>query len=137
MLAALAAVSPATADVRVASATDASMRTAIERSQNTATLRRTLDRLIATQPTTETVRVDATLVSLTTETNGDLVVVSAQVRLALSDSDGRIVSVLTGGAKVEQTIRSNRSTKLRRMRDDAVAAACEGMFDKVKKSARR
>ena len=39
------------------------------------------------------------------------VVVSAEVRLAISDENGRIISLLVGGAKVE-TRRSSRTPKL-------------------------
>jgi hypothetical protein len=132
LLAVLAVASPAAADVVVSSATDASPCTAMERSQNTATLRRTLDTLIASQLPSANAHVDATIVSLTVEPTDDLVVVSAQIRLAISDDSGRILSVLTGGAKVEQSARSYRAQKLGRMRDDAVSAAVEGMFGKVK-----
>ncbi len=137
LLAVLAAAAPAAAEVRVASATDASPRTAIERAQNTTTLRRTLDRLIASQRSSTNAHVDATIISLTVEPIDDLVVVTAHVRLAISDEDGRLLSVLTGGAKVERTARHVRARHLRAMREDAVAAAVEGMFDKLKKSVAR
>lgn len=130
-LAMLAAASPAMAQIVVASATDSSRSTSIERARNAATLRRTLDRLIGSQ--TCNAHVDATIVSLTVEPAGALVVVSAQVRLAISDPNGRILSVLTGGAKVETDARGFRPRQLPRMRDDAMFAAVEGMASKVKR----
>lgn len=131
----LAAASPAMADVRIASATDATHGSVIERAQNTATLRRTLDRLTS-RLSTKTTHVDATIVSLTVEPQDDLVVVSARVRLAISDDNGRILSVITGGAKVEQDARIFRTRHLKTMRADAVSGAVEGMFDKVKLATR-
>jgi hypothetical protein len=136
VIAVLAAASPATAGVVVESATDASRCTSDERAQNTTTLRRTLDRL-STQLSTTNAGIDATIVSLSVEPAGALVVVSAQVRLAISDENGRLLTVLTGGAKVEMSAREYRARKLPRMRQDAVVGAVEGMFGKVKASLRQ
>lgn len=130
LIAVLAAASPALADVVVESATDTSKSTAIERAQNTATLRRTLDRLSA-QLSTTNAHVDATIVSLSVEPSRSEIVVSAEVRIAISDEDGRIISVLTGAAKVEAG-RAYRGGQLERMRADAVTAAAESMFGKAK-----
>jgi hypothetical protein len=136
VIAVLAAASPATAGVVVESATDASRCTSDERAQNTTTLRRTLDRLTA-QLSTTNAKVDATIVSLSVEPAGSLVVVTAQVRLAISDENNRLLTVVTGGAKVEMSAREYRARKLPRMRQDAVAGAVEGMFGKVKASLRQ
>jgi hypothetical protein len=130
MIAVLAAATPAAADVVVKSTTDTSRCSPTERAQNKATLRRALDRL-ALQLSSASAHVDATIVGLTVEQRKNVVVVSAEVRLAISDENGKIISLLAGGAKVE-TPRGSRAPKLGRLRDDAVAAAVEGMFDKVK-----
>ncbi|HMJ14706.1 MAG TPA: hypothetical protein VK524_25015 [Polyangiaceae bacterium] len=131
LIAVLAAGSPAAADVVVASTSDASSCTVSERAQHTATLRRALDRLIESHLSTGNAHVDAQIERLTVESSGDRVVVSARVRLAISDDAGRILSVVTGNAKVEQSARTFRA-RPRAMREDAVTSAVEAMFDNLK-----
>jgi hypothetical protein len=134
MIAVLAAAAPAAADVVVKSATDTSRCTPTESAQNTATLRDSLDDVIASQLSTGNAHIDASIVSLTVEKTRVRVVVSAQVRIAISDDNGRILSVLAGGAKVEQSAGTIRARDVRVMREDAVRAAVDGMTDKMKVS---
>lgn len=131
LIAVLAATAPAGAEVVVETATDASRCTPQERAQNAATLRRTLDRLIATHALAANAQIDASIVTLTVEPSAKLVVASARVRLAITDESGRMVSVVTGDAKIEVP-RGTRPPQLARMRDDAVTAAVEALFGKVK-----
>ncbi|MGE3762426.1 MAG: hypothetical protein AB7L94_09245 [Kofleriaceae bacterium] len=135
VFAVLAAVSPAAADVRIASAIDATRSTVIDRAHNTATLRRTLAR-VSSQFSSKNAQLDATIVSLTVESIDDLVVVNARVRIAISNPDGRIVSMLTSNARAEKSARVFRPRHLRAMRDDAVIAAVQGAVDKAKLAAR-
>jgi hypothetical protein len=132
VFAVVATASATYADVTVESATDASPCAPTERLRNSTTLRHTLENLIDAQVSNANAHVDASIVSLTVESTDELVTVSAQVRLAISDDSGKILSVLTGGAKVEMPARDYRARGLGSMRDDAVSAAVEGMFGKVK-----
>lgn len=125
-----AAPMPAFADVVIASATDTSASSPSDRGQNRATLRRTLARIASKLPAANA-QVDATIVKLTVEQTRGVVVVSTRVRIAISDADGRILSVVTGNAKVEQP-RPTRARHLAAIRADAVSVAVESMFDKVK-----
>ncbi len=123
----------ASADVRVASTSDASRCTHSERAHNTKTLRRTIDQTISSKLSTANARIDATLESLAFESRRTAVIVSASVRLAISDEDGRILSVIVGRAKVEQSAGSYRAARdLRSLRDEAIEAAVATSFDKVK-----
>lgn len=135
LFAVLAAVSPVAAEVRIASAIDATRSSAIDRAHNTANLRRTLARL-SSQFSTKNAQLDATIVSLTVESIDDHVAVSARVRIAISDGDGRIASVLTSNARVEKSSRVFRVRHLRGMRDEAVTAAVQSAVDKIKLAAR-
>jgi hypothetical protein len=129
---ATASIAVAESKVLIESATDATKGSRRQRAQNTITLRRTLDDLLASHTVNANAHVDATVVSLTVQPKGKLMIVSAQVRLAISDDNGRILSVLVGGAKVEAP-RADRG-RLGHLRDEAVSAAAEGMFDKLKTS---
>ena len=134
LLAILACASTAAADSRVVieSATDDTRAPSAERKRNSTTLRHTLDQLITTHSLKANAHIDASVVSLTVERSDNLVIVSAQVRIAISDDTGRIHSVLSGGAKVEAPARMYRARGRIGLRNDALSAAVTGMFDKVK-----
>ena len=120
---ALALAAPAAAEVRIASTSDASRCTPVERAQNLAALRRALDKIVASS--SGNAHVDATLESVTVTPNHDALVVSARVRLAISDDTGRILSVLAGGATVEQHARGAHAHGIRALRHAAVTAAVD------------
>jgi hypothetical protein len=129
----LAATTPAMGEVIVASTSDTSRGTPSERAQNTATLRRTIDDTIGSRLSSANAHVDATIVSLVVRSRRNAIVVSARVRLAISDNHGRILSIVVGGAKVERSARTYRAARdLRGLRDDAISAAVDGSFDKVR-----
>lgn len=127
----LACTGTALADPVIASATDATQCSARERAHNAATLRRTLGNVISTRVANASGQVDATIVSLTVEPNATVVTASAQVRLAISDDNGRIVSVVTGNARVETDARNYRPHHASSLRDDAVSAAVSATSTKL------
>lgn len=129
LLATLLAAAPAGAQVTVASTADASRATSAERADNTAALRRALDRIVASS--SGTARVDATLESVVVESRGELLVVSARVRCIVSDDTGRILSMLSGSAKVEQRTRDH-ARNVRAARADAVIAAVDSLGPKLR-----
>ena len=126
--------SPAAADVVVVSVYDASTSAASDRAQNTAMLRRALAR--PSPRIASDVSVDATLVSLTVDATTPTVRVAARVRLAISDDTGRLLSVITGNAKLESE-RTDRPHALRRLRDDAVTAAVDCTIAKLRLALRQ
>jgi hypothetical protein len=75
--------------------------------------------------------VDISVVKLELTQDGGYMVMAADLRLAISDNTGKMLSFLSGGAKV-QIPRSKYSPKmLPSMRKDALEGAMQGMFDKL------
>ncbi|HUS29426.1 MAG TPA: HEAT repeat domain-containing protein [Kofleriaceae bacterium] len=75
--------------------------------------------------------VDISVVKLELSQDGNYMVMAAELRLAISDDKGKMLSFLSGGAKV-QIPRSKYSAKiLPNMRKDALEGAMQGMFDKL------
>jgi hypothetical protein len=75
--------------------------------------------------------VDVSVVKLELSQDGNYMVMAAELRLAISDDKGKMISFLSGGAKV-QIPRNKYSAKiLPNMRKDALEGAMQGMFDKL------
>jgi hypothetical protein len=75
--------------------------------------------------------VDVSVVKLELSQDGNYMVMAAELRLAITDDKGKMLSFLSGGAKV-QVPRSKYSAKiLPNMRKDALEGAMQGMFDKL------
>jgi len=64
-------------------------------------------------------------------TAGPLVEVEAELRIAISDSHGKMLSFLSGGAKVQVPRARFDARYLPRMRRDALESAVRGLFDKL------
>ncbi len=75
--------------------------------------------------------IDVSVVKLDVAQTGGYVEVSAELRLAISDDHGKMLSFLSGGAKVQIPVSKYRPKYLATMRRDALEGALRGMFDKL------
>ena len=76
-------------------------------------------------------QLDVSVVKLeVTQVNG-YVEVAAELRLAISDDKGKMLSFLSGGAKVQVPLKKYRAQYLPNMRKEAVEGALSGLFDKL------
>jgi hypothetical protein len=126
------AIASADVTVTVRSTIDRSRSTsAAESKQLEALMRRTIDQIVARAPVVlpGNRNVDACLERLTTDRVGNMLVVTARIRVVITDDDDRITSVLGMSAKVEASARKYR---LPRLREEAVASALESGYRKIK-----
>jgi hypothetical protein len=75
--------------------------------------------------------IDLSVVKLEAVTNGSYVEMQAELRLAISDDTGKMISFLSGGAKVQVPKSKFTLGALPMMRKDALEGAMRGMFDKL------
>lgn len=75
--------------------------------------------------------VDISVSRLELEQDGNYMVMAAELRLAITDSSGKMISFLSGGAKVQVPKSKYRTAILPSMRKDALEGAMQGMFDKL------
>jgi hypothetical protein len=75
--------------------------------------------------------IDLAVVKMDVATVGSLIEVDAQLRLAISDGQGKLLSFLSGGAKVQVPKHKFDARYLPRMRREALENAVRGMFDKL------
>lgn len=75
--------------------------------------------------------IDVIITKLDTRTVGSFIEVEAQLRLAISDDRGKMLSFLTGGAKVQVKKASYNTAYLPQLRREAIENAVRGLFDKL------
>lgn len=75
--------------------------------------------------------IDVSVVKLELVQDGTYMVVDAELRLAISDDKGKMLSFLSGGAKVQVPLAKYKAKFLPNMRKDALEGALKGMFDKL------
>lgn len=75
--------------------------------------------------------IDISVVKLDITRSGGYIEVDAQLRLAISDANGKMLSFLSGGAKVQVSKKSFDAKHLPGMRKEALENAMRGMFDKL------
>lgn len=75
--------------------------------------------------------IDVSVVKLDVVQAGGYVEVAAELRLAISDDKGKLLSFLSGGAKVQVPSSKYRPKYLPNMRKEALEGAMKGMFDKL------
>jgi len=75
--------------------------------------------------------IDVSVVKLEVVQDGTYMVVDAELRLAISDDKGKMLSFLSGGAKVQVPMAKYKAKFLPSMRKDALEGALKGMFDKL------
>jgi hypothetical protein len=75
--------------------------------------------------------IDLSVTKLDVARTGGTVEVDAQLRLAISDDNGQMLSFLSGGAKVQVPAQKFDSKYLPALRKEALENAMRGMFDKL------
>ncbi|CAN5797380.1 hypothetical protein BH11MYX2_BH11MYX2_05370 [soil metagenome] len=74
---------------------------------------------------------DVSVIKLDVAQAGSYIEVEAQLRLAISDDNGKMLSFLSGGAKVQVPKGTFNAKYLPQMRKEALENAMRGMFDKL------
>jgi hypothetical protein len=74
---------------------------------------------------------DLSVTRLAATRAGGVIEVGAELRIAISDDSGKILSLLSGGAKIEVPAASFDARTLPALRRDALDGAMRGMFDKL------
>ncbi|MFN0247461.1 MAG: HEAT repeat domain-containing protein [Kofleriaceae bacterium] len=74
---------------------------------------------------------DLSVTKLDVAQSGVYVEIEAQLRLAISDDNGKMLSFLSGGAKVQVPKRTFNAKYLPNLRREAIENAMRGMFDKL------
>lgn len=75
--------------------------------------------------------VDLSVTRIAATRNGNVIEVGAELRIAISDDSGKMLSLLSGGAKAQMPAASFDARTLPAMRRDALDGAMRGMFDKL------
>ncbi len=79
----------------------------------------------------DALHIDLSVVKLDVAVNGAFVEVAAELRLAISDDTGKMLSFLSGGAKVQVPRLKYKAALLPDYRKEALEGAMQGMFDKL------
>ena len=74
---------------------------------------------------------DLSVTKMDVAQNGTFIEIEAQLRLAISDDNGKMLSFLSGGAKVQVPKRTFDAKYLPNLRKEALENAMRGMFDKL------
>jgi hypothetical protein len=74
---------------------------------------------------------DLSVTRLAATRNGDVIEVGAELRIAISDDSGKMLSLLSGGAKAQVPAAGFDARTLPALRRDALDGAMRGMFDKL------
>ncbi len=75
--------------------------------------------------------IDVSVVKMDVETTNGYVEIDAELRLAISDENGKMLSFLSGGAKVQIPTGKFNAKYLPNLRREALEGAMRGMFDKL------
>ena len=75
--------------------------------------------------------IDVSIIKLEQSQANGMVEVSTELRLAISDDKGRLLSFLSGGAKVQVPASKYQPKFLLNMKRDAITGAMRGMMDKL------
>jgi hypothetical protein len=74
---------------------------------------------------------DLSVTKLDVSQAGSFIEIEAQLRLAISDDNGKMLSFVSGGAKVQVPKRTFDAKYLPNLRKEALENAMRGMFDKL------
>ena len=110
---------------------------ATDRSESAETVKRVLDVYLEAEAPTADRRIDVGVVKLADDNAAGEVTVTAELRMSISDTKGRIVSVLTGSSKVSVEARTYRATRLPGMRREALIAATQAMVPRIRASLKK
>ncbi len=75
--------------------------------------------------------IDLSVTKLDVAQSGVYIEIEAQLRLAISDDNGKMLSFLSGGAKVQVPKKTFNAKYLPNLRREAIENAMRGMFDKL------
>lgn len=113
------------------------------RKQNADAVKSTLETSLKTAPQVTMVAADAqrwgldprmidvSVVKMDIQTTEGYVEIAAELRLAISDDKGKMLSFLSGGAKVQIPSAKFKTQYLQNYRREALEGAMRGMFDKL------
>ncbi len=76
-------------------------------------------------------QIDVSVVKMDVQTVGNYVEVAVDLRLAITDNKGKMLSFLSGGAKSQVPTTKFRPAMLPNMRKEALEGALRGIFDKL------
>jgi hypothetical protein len=76
-------------------------------------------------------QIDVSVVKMDVQTVGNYVEVAVDLRLAITDNKGKMISFLSGGAKSQVPTSKFRPAMLPNMRKEALEGALRGIFDKL------
>jgi hypothetical protein len=76
-------------------------------------------------------QIDLSVVKLEQSQQPGFVQIEAELRLAISDESGKMLSFLSGGAKVQVPLSKFNQSLVPEMRKEALESAMKGMFDKL------
>lgn len=91
----------------------------------------TMAAALAKQPGIRSRQLDLSVTRLAVQTAGAYVEIEAQLRLAISDDKGKMLSFLSGGAKVQVPRKTFHAKYLPTLRKEAIENAMRGMLDKL------
>lgn len=80
---------------------------------------------------------DLSVVKLEHRVKGDMVEIEAQLRFAIEDKDGRMLSFVSGGATVQVAKKTFSSRNLPQLREQALDGAVQGLFQNLLDHLRR
>ena len=103
-----------------------------DRKANAETVKGVLDAWVAGESLAPDRQIDVGVVSLTVDPGDDEVRVIAELRIAISDEHGQMVSVVSGTSKVAMPSHAYRAGNLPKLRTEALIAATEAMLPKLR-----
>lgn len=97
----------------------------------------TTDASLAKRQNLDACQIDVSLVRLDTRTRGGMIEVEAQLRLTISDPNGKMLSFISGGARMEVKRHGYNLAYLPQLRKETVANAVRGLSAKLVEHLRR
>lgn len=124
----------AAADRIVVTSSDQSQgaQTTDDRRANAETIKAVLDAWVSSESLATDRQIDVGVVKLTVDPTDAEVSIVAELRIAISDAEGKMVSVVSGTSTVTVTSRMARSESLPLLRKDALVAATRAMLPKLR-----
>jgi hypothetical protein len=124
----------ATADGILVTSSDQSEsgQSAEDRRANAQTVKGVLDAWVSSESLATDRQIDVGVVRLTVEPTDAEISIVAELRIAISDADGKMVSVVSGTSTVIVSSRMARPTSLPLLRTDALVAATRAMLPKLR-----
>jgi len=102
------------------------------RRENAETIKAVLDTWVSSESLATDHQIDVGVVKLTVDPTDAGVTCVAELRIAISDRDGKMVSLVSGTSTVTVPSRMARGTGLPMLRKDALVAATRAMLPKLR-----